>query len=261
MRPLPADGSMRVDAGHMSLNPKLARAVTRRQDLAEHITQLFDQDQAMIAAIEKAKTDRAFRRTYKIYFARVSKEENNPNFNDPQVYGRWAQSPMAPTLVRRYVEFRRSVNERVKAIVADNGWPQRANVGDEAAAEFFFLFGHADDENRWRLTQLATLQRVAREDRVNPRMYAHLCDRLENVAGRPQIYGTVMGPGQDPGTAKLYWPIVDSRAAADARRAQIALPSIEQDLEKFRRGATIGPYMTPIEKGMVWSLADVYQSS
>jgi hypothetical protein len=51
---------------------------------------------------------------------------------------------------------------------------------------------------------------------------------------------------------------VDNTAAADERRDQIGLPSIEADLEKFRQGASIGPYMTPLTKGMDWTMADVY---
>jgi hypothetical protein len=90
-------------------------------------------------------------------------------------------------------------------------------------------------------------------------MYAHLCDRLANVAGKPQIYGTIMGPGEgSPGAAKLYWPLIDNIAAADQRRIQIGLPSIEDDLQYFRQGATIGPYMMPTTNGMQWTLADVY---
>lgn len=61
-----------------------------------------------------------------------------------------------------------------------------------------------------------------------------------------------------PGAAKLYWPLIDNIAAADQRRAQIELPSIEEDLEKFRQGATIGVYMMPMKKEMQWTLADVY---
>jgi hypothetical protein len=131
-------------------------------------------------------------------------------------------------------------------------------VGDEAAADFFFLFGHADDDNAWRVTQLATIKRVFREDHLNPRLYAHLCDRLANVAGEPQIFGSIMGPGDTPGSAKLYWPLIDNMAAANQRRVQIGLPSIESDLELFRQGADIGPYMTPIVKGEDWSMAYVY---
>jgi hypothetical protein len=80
-----------------------------------------------------------------------------------------------------------------------------------------------------------------------------------NSSGEPQIYGSIMGPGDTPGSAKLYWPLIDDMAAADERRVQIGLPSIENDLEKFRQGAAIGPYMTPIVKGEDRSMADVYR--
>lgn len=228
--------------------------------LAHEITQLFNEDQAMIGGLEKARQDRAFQQTYQSYAERVKVEVNDPNFYTPALYELWAQKPDAPEVVRRYVAFHNSADARIKSIVAQDGWPQRATVGDEAAAQFFFLFGHADDQNPWRVTQQATLDRVFREDHVTPRMYAHLCDRLANVAGKPQIYGTIMGPDFDtPGAApKLYWPLIDNVAAADERRAQIGLPSMEEDLEKFRQGATIGPYMTPMTKGMNFTLADVY---
>ena len=228
--------------------------------LAREIVQLFNEDQALLADLEKAKQDPAFRQTLKSYVDRSKVKEHNPNFYDSVVYALWAQTPDAPDIVRRYAGFRKATDARVQSIVAGNGWPQRAVVGDEAAADFFFLFGHADDANAWRVTQLATIKRVFREDHFNPRLYAHLCDRLANVAGKPQIYGTIMGPDFDtPGGApKLYWPLIDNIAAADQRRAQIGLSSIEDDLEKFRQGATIGPYMTPMTKGMQWTLADVY---
>lgn len=227
--------------------------------LAHEITQLFNEDQTMIGDLAKARQDPAFQETYESYAQRVKVEVNDPNFYTPALYELWAKKPDAPEVVRRYVTFHKSTDTRIESIVAQNGWPQRAAVGDEAAAQFFFLFGHADDENPWRVTQRATLDRVFREDHVTPRMYAHLCDRLANVAGKPQIYGTIMGPNQGtPGAAKLYWPLIDNIAAADQRRAQIGLPSIEDDLEKFRQGATIGPYMTPMTKGTQWTLADVY---
>jgi hypothetical protein len=207
--------------------------------------------------MSKASQEPAFRRAREPFVKRAETEDHNPNFYDAAVYEYWAQSPDAPDLVQRYAAFRKATDARIESIVADHGWPQRGVIGDEAAADFFFLFGHADDDNTWRLAQLDTIGRVFREDHVNPRLFAHLCDRLANVAGRPQKYGTVMGPGSAPGTAKLYWPLRDNVAAAGKRRLQIGLPSIEDDLKKFRRGAQIGPYMTPLTKGENWTIADV----
>lgn len=248
-----------VRAGQASPSAPLTSSTGRNAVLAQEIVKLFNEDQALLADLEKAKQDSAFRQTLQSYVDRSKVKDHNPNFNDSVVYALWAQAPDAPDIVRRYVRFRKATDARVKSIVAENGWPQRTAVGDEAAAEFFFLFGHADGDNVWRLTQLATIKKVFREDHLNPQLYAHLCDRLANVASEHQIYGSIMGPGDTPGSAKLYWPLTDNVAAADKRRAQIGLPSIESELGKFRQGAVIGPYMTPIVKGEDWSMADVYK--
>ncbi len=232
----------------------------QNEALAQEIIHLFNEDQALLGDTGKARKDPAFQQTYKLYVKRVEMEDHNPNFYDPAAYALWAQMPDAPEVVGRYATFRKATDAHIKSIVADNGWPQRGIVGDEAAADFFFLFGHADDDNTWRLTQLGTIKRVFREDHVNPQMYAHLCDRLANVGGKPQIYGSVMGPGHTAGTAKLYWPLIDNVAAADKRRRQIGLPPIEDELKEFSQGAEIGPYMTPLKKGEDWSMADVYKT-
>ena len=249
-----------VRAEQTSAPAPLVAQSKKNEALAHEIIKLFSEDQALLSDVGKAKNDPAFLQTYKLYIERVKDEDHNPNFYDPAVFSRWAQMPDAPDIVRSYVKFRKETDLRLHSIVAERGWPQRAAVGDEAAADFFFLFGHADDDNAWRVTQLPTIERVFKEDRVNPRMYAHLCDRLANLAGKPQIYGSVMGPGKLPGTSKLYWPLVDNVAAADHRRALIGLPSLEEDLEKFRKGAEIGPYMTPLVKGQNWSMTDVYRA-
>jgi hypothetical protein len=248
-----------VRAVQASPSAPLTSSTGRNAVLAREIVQLFNEDQALLADLEKAKQDPSFWQILQSYVDRSKVKDHNSNFYDSVVYALWAQTPDAPEIVRRHAKFRKSTDARVQSIVAENGWPQRAAVGDEAAADFFFLFGHADDDNAWRVTQLATIKRVFGEDHLNPRLYTHLCDRLANVAGEPQIYGSIMGPGDTPGSAKLYWPLIDDMAAADERRVQIGLPSIENDLEKFRQGAAIGPYMTPIVKGEDWSMADVYR--
>jgi hypothetical protein len=228
--------------------------------LSREIIQLFNDDQALIADMSKALQEPAFRQAREPFVKRAEVEDHNPNFYDAAVYEAWAQTQGAPKLVQRYAAFRKATDTRIERIVNDDGWPQRNTVGDEAAAEFFFLFGHADDDNTWRIAQLDIITRVFREDHVNPRLYAHLCDRIANVAGTPQKYGTVMGPGPTPGTARLYWPLIDDVAAADKRRLGVGLPTIEDDLQKFRQGADIGPYMTPLKRGENWSIADVYKT-
>jgi len=255
-----ANAIMIVKAEQASPVVPLVTKANSNEALAREIIKLFSEDQTLLGDVGKAKNDPVFLQTYKSYIERVKDEDHNPNFYDPAVFSLWVQSPDAPEIVRSYVAFRKATDLRLESMVAEGGWPRRAALGDEAAADFFFLFGHADDDNAWRVTQLPTIERVFREDHVNPRMYAHLCDRLANLSGKPQIYGSVMGPGELPGTSKLYWPLIDNVAAADKRRAQVGLPSIEADLDKFRQGAEIGPYMTPLVKGQDWNMTDVYRT-
>ncbi len=226
--------------------------------LGRTIIQLYGQDQALLADLAKARKDPAFNERFNFNRKQLSTKRQFRNFGDPALYALWARDPAAPAIVRRAVAFRQDTDARLRTIVALHGWPGRRMVGDEAAASFFFLFGHADDANAWRLTQLPTIERVFREDHVAARLYAHLHDRLADVAGEPQIYGSIMGPGNTPGGAKLYAPLIDNVKAADVRRAAIGLPSIETDLSAFRDGADIGPYMMPMTKGVGWTIADVY---
>jgi hypothetical protein len=116
--------------------------------LAHEITQLFSEDQGMISNLESARKDPTFEQTYQSYAHHVEVELNDPNFFFAALFELWAQKPNAPVVVRRYAAFHKSTDARIESIVAQDGWPQRASVGDEAAAQFFFLFGHADDQTR-----------------------------------------------------------------------------------------------------------------
>jgi hypothetical protein len=235
-----------------------AQAPNRNEVLSREIIKLFGEDQKLLQDFEDSKKDPALARTFDEHKARVLKTHADV-FYDGAIKELWASEPGAPESLRTYVVWRKATTERLKAIIVEHGWPRRSSVGDEAAAAFFFLFGHADTSNAWRRTQLKTIQEVFETDRFNPRLYAHLCDRIESVDGKPQVFGSVMGPGKEPGSAKLYRPVIDNVEAVDKRRAQIGLPSIEHDLEKFRKGATIGPYMTPLAKdAKEWTLAEVY---
>jgi hypothetical protein len=159
--------------------------------------------------------------------------------------------PDAPELVRSYVAWRKATTERVKAIINEFGWPTRAVAGDDASFFFWWLFGHADTANEWWRTQIDALTSAFETGGIDPRLSAHMRDRIEACSGNPQIFGTVMGPGDEPGTARHYWPLLGDAEEADRRRAQIGLPPMDSDLEEFRTGAVIGPYMTP-SRGTGW---------
>lgn len=225
------------------------------EEVSGEILEMFREEQKALADFGASLKDPAIARAYEEHKARVLKN-HPPVFYDLAVKEQWASEPGCPDFVRRLVEMRTAITERVKKIIAENGWPRRSSFGDEAAAAIFFLVGHADTSNAWRRTLLGIMLEVFQEDRVNPRLYAHMVDRIETLDDKPQIFGSVMGPGKTPGSAELYRPVLDSLEAVEKRRAQIGLPPIEADLERFRKGARIGPYMTPITKE--WTMAEVY---
>lgn len=231
---------------------------TRNEELGREILSLFHEDQKALTDFNSAKSNPEFARSYETYKGQVLKT-HPAVFHELSVKELWASKTDCPVIVLRLVQQRKKTTERIQSIISERGWPRRDSVGDEAAAAFFFLFGHADTSNTWRRTQLPTILQVFREDHVNPRLYAHLVDRVESVDAKPQIFGTVMGPGKEVGTAELYRPLSDSREQVEQRRAEIGLPSIESDLEKFRTGAKIGPYMTPLTGE--WSLGEVYKTA
>jgi hypothetical protein len=60
------------------------------ETLAHEITQLFNEDQAMIGDLERARQDAAFEKTYQAYAQRVEAEVNDPNFFFAALYESWA---------------------------------------------------------------------------------------------------------------------------------------------------------------------------
>ncbi|WP_341406571.1 DUF6624 domain-containing protein [Luteolibacter soli] len=226
--------------------------------LSAEILKLFAEDQKLLARFGDAKRDPEFSGAYERYKGTILKTHPSV-FYDLAVKELWAADPDALALVTEIVRWRASTTGRLKTLILQNGWPTRQLVGDEAAAAVFFLFGHADTDNAWRRAQLDTIKRVFEVDHFNPRLFAHICDRIESVDNAAQIFGTVMGPGTAVGTAELYRPLKDGYDAVNLRRLQIGLPPMEADLERFRKGAKVGPYMTPIFKE--WNMSEVYSPS
>jgi hypothetical protein len=68
----------------------LGAGTGHNETLAHEITRLFNEDQAMIGALERARQDAAFEKTYQAYAQRVEAEVNDPNFFFAALYESWA---------------------------------------------------------------------------------------------------------------------------------------------------------------------------
>jgi hypothetical protein len=231
------------------------------ETLAHEITQLFNEDQAMIGDLERARQDAAFEKTYQAYAQRVEAEVNDPNFflrpsmslgpkglMHPELFVAMPPSTNPPTHVSSPSSHKTAGREEpprgTKPRHNSSSSPDMPMIKTRGVSRSRRPSTKCFGRNMSRHECMPTSAIASRMLQASRRSTAPLCPNPAT-----------------PGAAKLYRPLSGTIDATDKRRAQIGLPSIEDDLEKFRQGATIGPYMTPLTKGMQWTIADVYTSS
>lgn len=106
---------------------------------------------------------------------------------------------------------------RMKAIVAEVGWPGKSLVGKDGASAAWLIVQHCGRELQEHCLPL--LKAASESGEAMPKHYAHLLDRVLVHRGEPQIYGTQFrGQGSTFGP----YPIAD-REHLDERRRQVGL--------------------------------------
>jgi hypothetical protein len=113
---------------------------------------------------------------------------------------------------------------RLRAIVAEIGWPTRSRVGDQAEHQAWLLVQHADADRPFQRECLELMRREP-PDEVCAKHLAYLDDRIRTADGRPQLYGTQLrkAPGGEWGPG----PLEDSDRV-DERRAAVDLEPLAQ---------------------------------
>lgn len=111
----------------------------------------------------------------------------------------------------------------LKRVVARQGFPTRAQVGEQGVADAWLLAQHADRDRAFQFDVLGTLQRRGEDAGVRKQDLAMLTDRVLLAQGKPQRYGTQFMP--DASGALAMQPVEDG-AGLDARRAAMGLMPI-----------------------------------
>ena len=107
--------------------------------------------------------------------------------------------------------------EMVTRILAETGYPSKSRVGDFASQTVWLVIQHSDLEvQKQYLPQLET---AARNGDLPPAMIAALKDRIDVREGRPQKYGTQLGP-------EGLCPLLDASRVNEWRK-EVGLPPIE----------------------------------
>lgn len=110
---------------------------------------------------------------------------------------------------------------RLKAIVAAQGWPTVAQVGQDGADAAWLLAQHADSDPAFQRSVAEAMKPLVASGQVKASNYAYLWDRTHD----PQRYGT-QGRCADKG----HWEprTVEAPETLDERRAQMGLPSMAE---------------------------------
>jgi len=142
-------------------------------------------------------------------------------------YGR--ASPQADSVLRALAASDAPRLERIKAIVAEHGWPGRRLVGDDAAHAAWVLVQHAPLDYQKQVLPLV-LAAVSHDD-ARAGDGALLQDRVLVGEGQPQIYGTQTRWSATPGPPVLE-PI-SNEACVDVRRQSVGLEPLEDYLKSL----------------------------
>lgn len=108
----------------------------------------------------------------------------------------------------------------LKGVVARQGFPTVAQVGNEGVADAWLLVQHADRDSAFQVQVLRTLQARGADAGVRKQDLAMLTDRVLLAQGKPQRYGTQFKP--DANGALAMQPVEDEEGL-DARRASAGL--------------------------------------
>ena len=135
-----------------------------------------------------------------------------------QAANRRHESPeRVESLARRAMDTDSTNLEMVTRILSETGYPSKSRVGEFASQAVWLVIQHSDLEvQRLYLPQLSA---AARNGDLPPAMIAALKDRIDVREGRPQKYGTQIGPDG-------LCPLLDASRVNEWRK-EVGLPPIE----------------------------------
>ena len=120
-------------------------------------------------------------------------------------------------LARRAMDTDSTNLEMATRILAETGYPSKSLVGDFASQAVWLVIQHSGLEVQKQY--LPQLEKAARNGDLPPAMIAALKDRIDVREGRPQKYGTQLGPDG-------LCPLLDASHVNEWRK-EVGLPPIE----------------------------------
>lgn len=128
-----------------------------------------------------------------------------------------------PAYMKRMSEHDAARTARLKAIVAEHGWPTVALVGKDGVDAAWLLLQHTEDV-AWQASMLPAVERAAAAGEVRAQDVATLTDRVLVRAGKPQRYGCSFSLAD----GKMVADPIEDLDHLDARRAAVGLPPMAE---------------------------------
>lgn len=136
--------------------------------------------------------------------------------------------PRFQQLVEEQNAIDKKLLQRLKAILAQYGWPTISLVGKEANGNAFLILQHAD--LGYQKKYLPLLKDASDKNEARKSDVAMLEDRILMREGKMQIYGSQLRSNEQTGKLELY-PIEDEENV-DKRRASVGLMPIKDYLKR-----------------------------
>jgi hypothetical protein len=114
---------------------------------------------------------------------------------------------------------------RLKAIIAEHGWPGRSLAGADGAGAAWLVAQHSIGDPPFQRECLRLLRDALARGEVTAAEPAFLEDRICCLEGRPQVYGTQFEP--DENGLPRPCPIADAEYVNERRRS-VGLNTIEE---------------------------------
>lgn len=118
---------------------------------------------------------------------------------------------------------------RLEEIVKEHGWPEKKEVGAQAAYNAFMVVQHSPREYMKRFSPM--VQKALERGDISKDMFAMFDDRLRMNYDQPQRYGSQLNT-DEKGT-RTFWPIEDE-ANVDKRRAEVGLEPLAEYAKRFK---------------------------
>ena len=141
-----------------------------------------------------------------------------------------AEQGIANSMIWRAIADRDHANTVwLRGVVAGQGWPTIARVGERASGNAWLLVQHADDDPVFQYDMLRLMEPLAARGEIARRNYAMLDDRVRLKLSGKQRYGT-----QFTCRRGRHVPLsLDDEAGADRQRAAMGLDTLADNAARM----------------------------